>query len=217
MVHRPFFLIAAVVALAAGAGAACLADPNYRGSLMGTFRFQAGEAQRSCPFQEVPQDGGFAFEGILSREPGETGADQTAYFTINGIGREGTFNGQVFEATALAPRRFELVNCTSEFQVEETLRVAVLSESQSRALGDRCPDDTLAMLQPGGVPVDPDAGILPPGEREGVFDAIRVCGVLVEVISPQGVCEAVDGGTGGDPDAGANCLLVYRVEGVRKE
>lgn len=212
-------LLGALLIAAGGGGVACQTDPEFRGESMGRFQFQAGEFQRSCPFQEIPSDGGFAFEGQLSREPGATGLDQTAYFTLNGISREGTFNGQVFEGTAIAPRRFELVNCTSEFQVEETLRIAVLSESQSRALGDRCPEDTLSLLQPGGVPLDPDAGIVAPSApAQQEFDAIRACGVLVEVISPQGGCDAIDGGGQGEtPDAGASCLLIYRVEGVRKQ
>jgi hypothetical protein len=138
------------------------------------------------------------FSGTLSREP-STGQ---AYFTLREHDRLATFDGQVVEATDQAPRRFPQA-CGPEcgdVVLEETVRVALLSTSQAEALGGACPTDALD----GGVPAPDDAGIRGPGPTPDGYDAVRACGLLVEVVRPPEGC------------ACAACTVHYRLEGAAR-
>ncbi|MGA9522657.1 MAG: hypothetical protein WBV82_14415 [Myxococcaceae bacterium] len=182
--------------------------------LVGAFQMEARVLESGCvntlATEDLPADGGFAFEGILSRE---TGTGQ-AYLTLNGISRDGGFEGQVFTTTYSAPRQFRWkagdagVPCeVNDFEISETLQVVILSASQEQKVlvGGRCPENPSPLLEPGGVPVDPDAGIFAPEARPEGFDAQRVCGFLVDVITPAAACEM------------APCTVVYGIEGVRRQ
>lgn len=196
----------------AGVGAAaCNTDPPFFGEAIGQFRYSTTLLEQGCVAGSVDSgivaiteitDGGFSFQGILSYSPGT----ETAWFTRDRISREGTFNGQVFVSTEEALRRFQVPHCEPEFIVEETLRIALLSESQSRALGGKCPEDAASLLEPGTVPVDPDAGIFPPSAQPEGFDALLTCGLLIEEIRPEAECARRP-----------VCTVTYRVEGVRDE
>ena len=181
-----------------GICAACPGSQKFLGDeLMGTFSFTAEIASNDCPFAEVP-DSGFAFQGTFSRDR-DAG---TAYLTVNGVSRGATFDGQYVTSEATAPRQFGACNCSSTI-LDETLKVALLSASQVASLPNpgQCPANPLD----GGVPI-PDGGILPPGSTGRVFDALRACGELTDVVVPL-------------PDAGcscATCRFVSRLQGIRQ-
>ncbi|MCI0672697.1 MAG: hypothetical protein L0Y64_19800, partial [Myxococcaceae bacterium] len=153
-------------------------------------------------------DGGFppadfareleGFEGTFSRKR-DSG---DAVFTLRDMDRAATFDGQVLSSTATSPRRFDDVcGPRCKLTLEETFTVALLSASQEQAVGRRCPPDALD----GGVPgPDEDAGIRPPMQTSGGFDATRACGLLVESVQPQLDCTC------------RACTVVYRLEGSRK-
>ncbi len=182
---------------------------------LGAFPLQARTLKTSCASllatDYLPSDGGFAFEVMLSREK-ETGH---GYVTLNGISRDGGFEGQVFTTTYSAPRQFGwkrlkdggLPCDLNAFDVSETLQVAMLSASQEQALAldGRCPEDPSSLLEPGGVPVDPDAGVFAPEERPEGYDVQRLCGFLVDVITPAAQCEMTP------------CTVMYGVEGVKRQ
>lgn len=172
---------------------------------MGHFLFTASRIDEgTCAFREVEAQDTFGFEGTFSRLRG----GEAAWFTVNGTSREGRWDGQVFEAPYTAARRFEPLDggadCDSQFTVREDLKVALLSPSQDGVLGNDCPADPSALLQPGGAPLDPDGGVVLPSSTEEGFDAARGCGFLVEDIAPVRACDV------------QACTLIYRVEGVRK-
>jgi hypothetical protein len=197
--------LAVLLALAAAslATSACAGETQVPGDeVIGRFGFTAELVDRGgCQLQEVPEDGRFSFEGIFSREPDGPGA----WFTVNGVNREGTWDGQRFDSTHAVPRRFEAGACDNRFQVTERLWVAVLSQSQDVALGGECPADAAALLADGGVPVEADAGITPPGPQETGYDAARACGLLTDQVAPERECEAF-----------APCTLTWRVSGGRR-
>lgn len=186
------------IALLIGLCVACPGNSKYPGDeLMGTFSFTAEIVSNGCGFAEVP-DSGFGFQAIFSRDR-DAG---TAFVTVNGISRSATFDGQYVTSEASAPRQFGACNCASTI-LDETLTVALLSASQVAALPSpaQCPDNPLD----GGVPA-PDGGILAPGSTGRVFDALRACGELTDVVVPT-------------PDAGctcSTCRFISRVQGIRQ-
>jgi hypothetical protein len=175
----------------------CPGSQRFSGDeLIGTFSFTADIVSNDCPFAEVP-DSGFAFQGTFSRDR-DAG---TAYLTVNGVSRGATFDGQYVTSQAAAPRQFAACRCQSTV-LDETLKVALLSASQVAALPNQgqCPANPLD----GGVPI-PDGGILPPGSTGRVFDALRACGELTDVVVV--------------PDAGCSCpgcRFVFRLQGIRQ-
>ncbi len=180
-----------------GICAACPGSQKFPGDeLIGTFAFTTEIVSNDCPFAEVP-DSGFAFQGTFSRDR-DAG---TAYLTVNGVSRSATFDGQYVTSEATAPRQFGACLCLSTI-LDETLKVALLSASQVAALpnSEQCPTNPLD----GGVPT-PDGGILPPGSTGRVFDALRACGELTDVVVP--------------PDAGCSCTscsFISRLQGIRQ-
>lgn len=188
-----------VVALALS----CADGTKYAGDeVIGTFLFRAEPLVIDCGLGEVP-DGGFDFQGTLSHHRDST----QAYITVNGYARDAGFDGQVLVSQHMAPRTFS--GCgRCQTQVRETISVAVVSKSQSAALGDKCPDNPLD----GGVPAGgSDAGITGPGTTATGYDAVRVCGELLdEVVSATTVdmmdCSAMC----------STCTLRYRLSGERR-
>jgi hypothetical protein len=152
----------------------CTTSQKFPGSeLIGTFIFTASLSSNDCQFSEVP-DGGFTFSGTFSYNPG--GA---AYFTVGRTNRDAGFDGQYVVSEAVAPREFIACQCGNGTLVDETLRVALLSQSQKDASDGGCPPNPLD----GGVPL-PDGGIQPPQRRGSKFDAVLACGELVDVVIP---------------------------------
>lgn len=186
----------------------CTSEVKFPGDeVMGTFDFVAEPLSNGCPFAEIT-DGGFEFSGTFSRnkEGGE------AYFTVGGFSRDAGFDGQAVESWHVAPRRFEACECRVPVQVEEGLRVALLSRSQNDALGGNCPAEPFD----GGVPlVGGDAGIEAPGSRTTGFDAIRACGELWDLVRPPEDCQLTLDDETGLPRC-PECAVGYRVTGVRR-
>ena len=166
---------------------------------MGVYQFRAEPVSVACTLPGIA-DNGFEFSGTFSRfrDGGAT------FLTLNGLSRDAGFDGQVVSSSHSAPRSFGLSDGGScapcEMRVVETLSVALLSKSQSAAVGDRCPANPLD----GGVPSD-DARVTLPGSTATGFDAVRACGELLEQISGTGPC-----------DPACACLLQYRLTGERK-
>lgn len=188
--------------------AGCEQTPSIPGDeRIGTFELTAqvmkladgglDPAQGDCvtrdpPITELPT-ADFTFEAILSRDT----SDNAAWLTIGNVSRKATFDGQYVDSTFGAKRTFKNC-CADKGQLTEHFRVAILSRSQTEALGWTCPSDALD----GGVP-GPDAGVTLPGNNGVSFDALRACGVLVDVVGP-GEC-------GCD-----TCSMSYPISGVRK-
>jgi hypothetical protein len=159
-----------------------------------------------CVLREIVGDGGvrddFTFNAVLTRES----ASARAWVTLSGYSREGTFDGQVLNSVAEANRVFEqCAKCST--RLVETISVAVLSRSQFAATGDQCPENPLD----GGVPVNPDAGVVLPGETTQGFDGVRLCGELTTRVVALGL---VDGGAC-DPICDG-CTMHYQLRGDRR-
>jgi hypothetical protein len=173
------------------------AEEHFPGSeVMGTFAFTATAPplDGTCTFAEMPT-ADFAFTGTFSRNP-----DGETFFTLAETDRAATFDGQLATSSQSAPRVFQDCNCATGTQVNETITVALLSRSQTDAVGGNCPPNPLD----GGVP-PPGGGITGPGSTGTSFDAILACGELndeVEVTSSGCTC--------------GPCFDRYQVEGVRQ-
>lgn len=192
-------LLAGALAVLAATWLACAPEPVFPGDeVMGTFSFAASRVKGGdgdCAFSEA-QDS-FDFQGTFSRFPD---AGQI-FFTVNGVSRDGGFDGQVAEATLAAARQFSACSCSTT-QVEETIRVALLSRSQDEHLDGRCPPAPLD----GGVPASgsDDGGVRGPGSTASGFDALRACGELIDRVLP------------GEECACEECRMTYRLEGIRR-
>ncbi len=152
----------------------CQSNPGIPGQAIGLFSFSATPVFSDCALTAVPpiEDGGFTFQGTLSRDPGSTHAN----FLFGNVQRDAGFDGQIFVSEATAPRHF--VECVCDpVVVDETLQVALLSSSQDDALGHRCPPNPLD----GGVP-SPAGGVSPPCPTSDACDAVRACGELIDVV-----------------------------------
>jgi hypothetical protein len=149
---------------------------------------------------------GFDFDMALSREDVDGGA--AAYMTLSaGYERPAEWDGQVMRSRADARRYFEECSeCVT--RVQEDIDVAILSRSQSEAVGNSCPVNPLD----GGVPQPNDAGISPPGPRDQGFDALLACGELhTQVLVDEGL---PDGGP--CPEKCGACRTTYVLWGERK-
>ncbi|MFZ5471850.1 MAG: hypothetical protein ACOZIN_20665 [Myxococcota bacterium] len=189
--------------LAALACARCLTSETFPGDeVMGTFSFQAEELSKDCQLSDIPEGGFGPFTGTFSRIKGQP----EAWLTLGEVSREAVFDGQVVSSTRRAPRRFPECQC-DDTEVEETLTVALLSKSQDQEVerlfgAAGCPPSPLD----GGVPApDVDEGIVRPDSTERGFDAVRACGVLVDVVVPGQSCQCE-----------MPCTLTYRILGERK-
>jgi hypothetical protein len=155
----------------------------------------------TCQLEEVTA-ADFDFTAVLTRDS----ASDRAWVTLNGYTREGTFDGQVLTSRAEASRVFAACGKCST-RVVETLSVAVLSRSQTDAVGDQCPADALD----GGVVANADAGITGPGLTSQGYDAVRLCGELTTLVVADGL---VDGGPC-EPKCGG-CTVHYQLRGERR-
>lgn len=178
---------------------ACPADDRPPGDEnMGLYQFRAEPVSLTCGLPGLGTNG-FGFEGTFSRFR-DGGA---AFLTLNGISRDAGFDGQIVRSSHSASRTFTVPDggdCLCDMRVVETLHVALLSKSQSTAVGDRCPENPLD----GGLP-DTDAGVRLPGSTETGFDSVRACGDLFEEIVGTGACDPL-----------CACVLQYRLTGERK-
>lgn len=184
------------------AACACLPDPKYPGNeVMGTFEFTATAVSDDCVgLSDIP-DGGFTFSGTFSRQTDNS----QAWFTLGGISREASFDGQVLRSVRTAGRRFPECVCGDKVSLVETMVVALSSKSQDALLAGGCPDAPLdgGMPEPNG-----DLGVFAPGTTPQGFDAIRACGELTDEVVPDPAavpaCECL------------GCTLRYTVRGDRK-
>lgn len=148
----------------------------------------------------------FDFDMALSRDDVDGGP--VGYMTLSpGYARPAEWDGQVMRSRADARRYFdECSECAT--RVQEDVDVALLSRSQSEAVGNSCPANPLD----GGVPGPNDAGISPPGPREQGFDALLACGELrTQVLVDEGL---PDGGP--CPEKCGACRTTYLLWGERK-
>lgn len=188
------------VALLAVVG--CQSNPKINGQLIGSFTFSATPVSSDCSLTAIPPvgaDGGFTFDAILSRDPSST----KAFMRIGNVEQDAGFDGQLFTYAGSAPRHFiECGGACDPVPVVETFSAVLLSSSQNAAVGGVCPPDALD----GGVPLgSPDGGISPPCPSSDGCDAVRACGVLVDVVSPDGGrCQC------------STCTVQYAVEGQKK-
>ncbi len=185
---------------------ACVSETVYPGDLViGTFDFnsQADWTRSSCdagsPDFSRLQDGGFGFAGTFSRDS----VDGGGWFTIDGFSRQATFDAQAQRYTTYHRTTAQLPSCgegCEGAEIEETMSVVVLSDSQDRRIGSKC-----ANLVDGGLPVGD--GLTPPGPTVNGYDAERACGELKVVFLP---------GKGSACKCVTSCTAVYDVEGKRR-
>ncbi|AGC48292.1 hypothetical protein NVS55_34365 [Myxococcus stipitatus] len=179
---------------------ACISDPVYPGNqLMGTFQFEArlDPAGTTCDasmpeFAQLDDAGVFRFEGTFSKnEDGGVG-----WFTVQGFNRDAKYEGQTVDSTlsATAPRASCGTDC-KDSKIEETLKVTLFSDSQSRELNRDC------LRFDGGTP---DGS--PPGPTENGYDVAMACGSLTDVFLP-GPCTCTP----------STCKTAYKVQGVRRD
>jgi hypothetical protein len=197
---RATFFAGLALAAAAVLLAACPGHP-YPGTQIVTFSLAARptpgglDACRDAGYTEVPDpDSGFTFSAIFSGDDDGT----VRWLTLQDFVRDATWDGTVLTSPFSAPRAFDLCG---DAGVDEQLFLLPVSLTQSQRLGfDVCPDDP---LQPGAIPLDPDAGINPPGWISGHFEAVRACGRLSDTIHPVG-----------DRDCPV-CTMTFNVQGPR--
>lgn len=173
---------------------ACSTNSGIPGSdIIGTFAMTAEPIERQCELSDVPATS-FDFLATVSRDPG-TGQ---AWLTLRGYPRAAEWNGQAVVSEASARRIFN--DCGGcETQLEESIRLSLLSESQATAVGSQCPVNPLD----GGVPLESE-GILPPGHQPGA-EALLACGEMSTVIRSANLCPKCEG-----------CSVHYRLKGVRQ-
>ncbi len=169
---------------------------------MGQYAMTAsGAVREACALDEV-NGADFTFNTTLTRDS----ASQTAWVTLNGYSREGTFDGQVVSSQAEATRVFvKCAKCST--RVVETISVSVLSRSQNEAANRVCPENPLD----GGVITKLDAGIVPPGLTTQGYDAVRLCGELTTTVVALGIA---DGGAC-EPEC-SGCAVRYQLRGERR-
>lgn len=173
-------------------------DPLPGNENMGQYAFIAEPQNLMCGLPDLPPNA-FGFTGTFSRNRDGGGM----FLTLNGISRDAGFDGQVASSSLASARTFFLPDggqCGCDMKVTETIAVALLSQSQSSALGDKCPADALD----GGVPQE-DAGVRLPGSTATGFDSVRACGTLFEEINGTGTCDPL-----------CDCVLRYRLVGERQ-
>ena len=185
---------------------ACTKAPGLPGTQnLGSFRLRSTLLDAGCPF-EAPA--GFEFEATLSANDDYS----EVFLTMGDLSESVSFDGQAVSSLRSAVRQVEL-SCAPESTcsdaiLEERLQWVLLSKSQDEALQRAtktagCPEDIKKVLP---LP-DVDAGIVAPGPTPRGFDAVRVCGTLVNDVVPQAVegCGKCQG-----------CQMRYRVTGERR-
>jgi hypothetical protein len=122
----------------------------------------------------------------------------------------GVISGQVIDVTAIAPRVFALCNCTNleppDIQVQERNTIALLSDSQARALGSPTTCAPPSVVLDGGIP--PVGGsIVGPRDPSGVWNVPLVCGITEEQVQ---VLNHRDAGC--SPEC-QSCTIQFSVQG----
>jgi hypothetical protein len=123
---------------------------------------------------------------------------------------EGIITGQVIDVTAIAPRVFALCNCTNlqppDIQVQERNMIALLSDSQARALGSVTTCAPPSVVLDGGIP--PVGGsIIGPRDPNGVWSVPLVCGITEEQVQVLNHSDA-----GCSPEC-QSCTIRFSVQG----
>lgn len=189
-----------LVAMALFAG--CLSERYPGEQVMGSFEFTAALTANDCSLSEIGTS--YVFDGTFSRERDNS----KVWLTVQGVNRGGGFDGQVADSAQEALRQFAACACDTS-QVRETVRVALLSQSQLDAVlagplrnpdGSDCP---VAPLTAEGLPSG-DGISRPDTLGNGTFDAVRACGELVEEILPGEGCQC------------PACTVTYRLTGVAR-
>ena len=167
---------------------------------MGTYQMRAVSTFRACALSDVTANE-FSFQATFSRDP----RSGQAWVTLQYYSRDAGWDGQTMVSVTSAPRSFSGVCSACPMALRETIRVDLLSLSQSIAAGDRCPD--------GPAPaVSDDAGIHAPGPDAFGYDAVRACGalstatVVTGTLPDGGACDATCG----------DCTVQYRLTGERR-
>jgi hypothetical protein len=183
--------------------AACVSETVYPGDLtIGLFDFhaQANWARTDCKadggdFNRLV-DGGFDFSGTFSRDSTDGGV----WFTIEGFSRRATFDAPTQRYATTHRAAAQLASCgegCEGAEIDETMSVVVLSDSQDRAIGSRCNNMPDAGLPDGSVP----------GPTANGYDAERACGELRVTFLP---------GKSARCKCTVSCTAVYGLEGKRR-
>jgi len=126
---------------------------------------------------------------------------------IEGSGSQyGVIVGQVIDVSGIAPRVFSACGCVgidpADILVEEKNTIALLSDSQARALGSATNCASPDVVLDGGIPSGP--GIIGPRADTGIWSVPLVCGVTEEHVQVVGsTCS---------PDC-VSCTLQFSVQG----
>ena len=171
--------------------------------VLGTYGLHGDGTSKSCSLPAIQAT--LDLSGTISRQ--SDGGQTYFYFSLATY--DAGFDGQFFTSAPSGPQSIGFDDGGSCSPCTETqtmaFKLAILSPSQSKALGDMCPANPLD----GGIPAeDPDAGIFRPTFTDAGFDGVRVCGELKVTIdgSGTGFCDAICLG----------CVLNYRVTGQRQ-
>src|SRR3954471_19363488 len=191
---------AALVAAAAVTTASCNEKHPWPGREIVTFSFTtrprpAGvDACRDAGYREIPSsDIPFSFSAVFSGEDDGT----ITNLTLGDFVRDASFDGKIISSFQSAPRVFDLCG---DAGADEQLYVVPISLTQSQALRGACPENS---TDPGAVPLDPDAGVFPPGWINGHFEAVRGCGKLVDTIHEAGDKQC------------PRCTMTFDIAGIR--
>jgi hypothetical protein len=150
-----------------------------------------------------PYDAGYlTFIDCTPDQPGQCSQGVTPPF--------GVIVGQVIDVQAIAPRVFALCNCTNlappDIQVQERNVIALLSDSQARALGSPTTCAPPSVVLDGGIP--PVGGsILGPRDPNGVWNVPLVCGITEEQVQVLNHSDA-----GCSPEC-QSCTIQFSVQG----
>ena len=158
-----------------------------------------GRAFAQCPDsnRDDVSDAGFGFTASLSHDRAST----QAWMLVGGYVRDAGFDGQYFDTTQDAARIFTQCSvCTT--RMVETMRFAVLSQSQWSALG--------SCVYDGGIPLPDDAGIRAPGPTGQGYDAQHLCGEMTEQVVSDGLADG-----GACPAECDGCFVRYQLQGTR--
>jgi hypothetical protein len=122
----------------------------------------------------------------------------------------GVIVGQVIDVTAIAPRVFALCNCTNldppDIQVQERNTIALLSDSQARALGSLTTCAPPSVVLDGGIP--PVGGsIIGPRDPSGVWSVPLVCGITEEQV------QVLNHSDAGCSQECQSCTIQFSVQG----
>ncbi len=166
--------------------------------VLGTFGVLAEPTETECQLAEATT-GAFEFAAAYSRES----ATQRVFLSIRGNVHGAVFDGQVVKTRISAVRSFAACTaCASTLQ--EDMELALLSESQSRAAGNVCPN-----IIPAQIPAPNGVDILAPGPGPFAYDALLACGSLALTVS-----SADAQGTACEPCN--SCRIRYKLTGSRR-